>query len=182
MMKGHTTKILTAIALVATLAVASYAFADWGRGWTGHMGYGPHHRGMMGHDQRYGPEGGECGRGYGPGRGGPRSEMSEEQIEKMETQREAFFKDTEPIRQKLYEKEMALKSELAKENPDIDAAKALQSEISGLRAEFDQKRLEHRVKMRKIVPEAGRGYKDRGGRGPRGGGYGYGYNPGACWR
>ena len=78
--------------------------------------------------------------------------MSEEQIEKMETEREAFFKDTEPLRQKLYEKEMALRSEMVKENPDMGAARQLQGEISDLRAEFDQKRLEH------------------------------GYGPGACWR
>ncbi len=193
MMKGHTTTILTAIALVATLAVASYAFADWGRGWGGHMGYGPHHRGMMGYGEGYGPGPGEYGRGYGPGpgeygrgygpgRGYPGDALSEEQIEKMEAQREAFFKDTEPIRQKLYEKQMALRSELSKEAPDMNAAKKLQGEVSDLRAEFDQKRLDHQLEMQKIVPEAGRGALGQRGRGPRGGGYGYGYGPGACWR
>lgn len=182
MMKGHTTTILTAIALVATLAVASYAFADWGRGWGGHMGYGPHHRGMMGYGEGYGPGPGEYGRGYGPGRGYPGDALSEEQIEKMEAQREAFFKDTEPIRQKLYEKQMALRSELAKEAPDMNAAKKLQGDVSDLRAEFDQKRLDHQLEMQKIVPEAGRGAMGQWGRGPRGGGYGYGYGPGACWR
>jgi Spy/CpxP family protein refolding chaperone len=108
--------------------------------------------------------------------------LSEEQIEKMEAQREAFFKDTEPIRQKLYEKQMALRSELSKEAPDLNAAKKLQGEVSDLRAEFDQKRLDHQLEMQKIVPEAGRGAMGQRGRGPRGGGYGYGYGPGACWR
>ncbi|MGD8366052.1 MAG: periplasmic heavy metal sensor [Desulfobacterales bacterium] len=184
MTKGHTTKILTAIALVATLAVASYAFADWGQGWGRHMGYGPHHRGSMGYAEGYGPDGGQYGRGYGPDRGYPRQELSQEQIEKIEAQREAFFKESEPIRQKLYEKQMALRSEMAKENPSLDTAKQLQEEISNLRAEFDQKRLEHQFQMRKIVPEDGRVFMGRGGRGPRGGGpgYGYGYGPGACWR
>lgn len=180
MMKPNAFTIVTAIALIATLAFASYAFAGWGRGW-GHMGYGPHHRGMMG-------DYGDCGRGsgaYGPGYGQGRGfgdALSQEQIEQIETQREAFFKETEPIRQRLYEKEMALGSELAKENPDADAAKALQKEISDLRSDFDQKRLEHRMEMRKITPEIGRGYRGAGPgyaqRGPRGGGYG----PGSCWR
>ncbi|MCF8051809.1 MAG: periplasmic heavy metal sensor [Desulfobacterales bacterium] len=180
MMKQHSFKILTAIALIATLAVASYAFAGWGRDW-GHMGYGPHHREMMGDYGGYGPGPGEYGPRYGQGRGFG-SNLSQEQIEKMETQREAFFKETEPIRQRLYEKEMALRNELAKENSDADAAKALQKEISELRSDFDQKRLEHRMEMRAIAPEIGQGYGSAGPgyapRGPRGGGYG----PGYCWR
>jgi Spy/CpxP family protein refolding chaperone len=180
MMKRHPFKMMTAIALVATLAVASYAFAGWGRGWD-HMGYGPHHRGMMGDYGEYGPGSGEYGPRCGQGRGFGDS-LSQEQIEQIETRREAFFKESEPIRQRLYEKEMALRSELAKENPDADAAKALQKEISELRSDFDQIRLEHRMEMRKIAPEIGRGYRGTepgyGHRGPRGGGYG----PGYCWR
>jgi len=182
MMKPHSFKILTAIALIATLAVASYAFAGWGQGWGhGRMGYGPHHRGMMGDYGGYGPGPGEYGTRYGQARGFD-SNLSPEQIEKMETQREAFFKETEPIRQRLYEKEMALRSELAKENPDADAAKTLQNEISELRSDFDKKRLEHRMEMRAIAPEIGQGYRSTGPgygpRAPRGGGYG----PGYCWR
>lgn len=174
MMKAHATKILTAVSLVAVLALASYAFAGWG-----HRGYGPRHGDMMGY---YGPGGAEGGRsGYGRGYG---ADVTQEQIEKMEAQRRAFFEETEPLRQQLYEKNSALRSELAKENPDDKAARNLQQEISALRADLDQKRLDHRMQMREIAPEVGRGYRaggpgyGYGSRGPRGGGYG----PGYCWR
>ncbi len=183
MNKPHAFKILTAIALVATLAFGSYAFAGWGRDW-GHRGYGPPHRGMMeggGSYSGYGPGSDDYGPRYGQGRGFG-GDVSQEQIERIEAQREAFFKETAPIRQRLYEKQMALRSELAKENPDAGAAKALQKETSELRSDLDQKRLEHRMEMKKIAPEIGRGYKGAGPgyghRGHRGGGYG----PGYCWR
>ena len=179
MMKHSKTKILTAVALVATLAFAAAAFADWDRGW-GHRGYGPHHRGMMGYQGDYGSPSGD----YGPGRGGyPAYNLSRDQIEKMEAQRQSFFEETEPLRQGIYEKEMALRSELAKQSPDTETARELQGEISDLQGQFDQKRLEHQMEMRKIAPDADRGYAGRG-KGPRGGGYGYGYGrgPGACWR
>ena len=174
MKKRLSFQLVTAIALIATLAVASYAFAGWGRGY-GHMGYGPYQRGMM---SEYGEN------GPGAGYHGPRfgNSLTPEQIEQIEAQRQAFFQETEPIRQKLHEKNAALRSELAKENPDAEAATALQKEISGLRTEFDQKRLEHRMEMRKITPEIGRGYRGAGpGYGHRGPG-GSGYGPGYCWR
>ena len=76
----------------------------------------------------------------------------------------------------------ALRSELAQENPDPQKAAAIQKEISGLEAQFDQKRLEHRLEMRKISPNAGGGWMMGGGRGHHGrgmegcpgGGRGYG--------
>jgi len=183
MIKSHRKMIFTTVALAAVLAVASYAFADWGRGW-GHRGYGPHHRGMMEYGAGPGAQGGEFYCGSGPGTGAGRSGLTEEQLERIEQQRQSFFTETEPLRQKLYEKKMALRSELAKENPDLDSAKQLQGEISDLRAEFDQKRLEHRIEMRKIAPESGGAAMGRGGRSLGGGGYGsaYGYGRGPCWR
>jgi hypothetical protein len=183
MIKSHRKMIFTTVALAAVLAVASYAFADWGRGW-GHRGYGPHHQGIMEYGAGPGAQGGEFYCGSGPGTGAGRSGLSDEQLERIEQQRQSFFTETEPLRQKLYEKKMALRSELAKENPDLGSAKQLQGEISDLRAEFDQKRLEHRIEMRKIAPESGGAAMGRGGRSPRGGGYGsaHGYGRGPCWR
>jgi hypothetical protein len=77
------------------------------------------------------------------------------------------------IRQKLYEKQAALRNELAKENPDTARASKLQGEISRLQAELDQKRLDYEIQARKTSPGYGRGYM---GHGPmRGYGYGRGY-------
>ncbi len=69
-----------------------------------------------------------------------------------------------------------LRSELAKENPDIRKAIELQDKISGLEVKLDQKYIQHLIKMRKINPKAGRGFM---------GGYhmGYGYSASDyCWQ
>jgi hypothetical protein len=117
----------------------------------------------------YGP-----GAGYGPGTGyGPESELTEEQLQKMEQERLAFRKETESLRNDLYAKELELRSELAKEKIDVKKAAEIQKEISNLETDLDQKRLEHMIKMREIDPDAGRAY-----RGGKGGGKGKGYGPG----
>ena len=133
-----------------------------GRGW-GHMGWG------------------------GPGYGGDYPDLTDEQIKAIEQERRAFIKDTDDLRQNLYTKELALRSELAKTDADAQKAAVIQKDISKLEAELDQKRLDHIVKMKEVNPEAGRGFM-MGGRG-RGGMMGYGYGPGAgrgpgggyCW-
>lgn len=115
----------------------------------------------------------------------------------MDQERQAFFNDTEGLRQKIYENEMALQSELAKVTPDPAKAAEIQKEISTLRGQFDQKHLDHMIKMREVNPNAGRGYmmgRGRGygmgagrgymmgGPGPRGGGYGGPRGGGPCWQ
>ena len=77
----------------------------------------------------------------------------------------------------MYEKERELQNELAKAEPDASKASGLQKEISELQAQLDQKRIDHMVEMRKLAPNAGKGYVRGGsmmGYGPRGGGY--------CWQ
>ena len=78
----------------------------------------------------------------------------------MDKQRQAFFEETRDLRENLYQKELELRSELAKEDPDAQKAAGLQAEISELTAQLDQKRIDHRIKMKKENPEffAGRGY------------------------
>jgi hypothetical protein len=112
--------------------------------------------------------------GYGYGQGGYYGNLSDEEIAKLDQQRSEFFKATENIRQKLYEKELALRSELTKESPDTSKASKLQSEISRLQGDLDQKRLDNNIQTRKSVPNydrGGRGYGPMMGYGPRGGGY-----------
>ncbi len=165
---------LIIVAVISLIGVGTTAFAGWGRG-----SYGP----MM--------QGRGWG-GYGPGN------LSEEETKKLEEANEAFFKETEELRRSIYQKELALRSEMIKENPDPKKAADLQKEISDLESRFDQKRLEQRLEMQKINPYAGRGYMGRGGMGHgymhgghmgrgymgmgMGGGQG-GYGPNNCpWR
>ena len=165
--------LLTVIFLVA---LGANAFAGWGRGSFGKGGPGRQCPGW-GYDRPF----------YG------RSDLNEADWKKLDQERQAFFKETETLRQQIYEKEMALASELAKATPDSAKAAEIQKALSELQGQFDLKHLDHVIKMRQINPNAGRGYMMGRGRGyGKGGGRGYmmggtgprggGYGPGSCWR
>ncbi len=164
MKKIFTSKTLIILTVVTVLGFGTYAFADWGMGpgmmgeW-GHDGPGWHHRGWN-------------SSGYGPMAGN----LSDDELVQMNKERSEFFKATENLRQDLYAKQLELRSELAKENPDSKRASSLQNDISKLQARLDQKRIDHMVEMRKINPDASRGFMSRGGMG-----YGSAYG-GYCWR
>ena len=147
MKKTFTSKGLMVLTIVAVIGFGTYAFAGWGMGYD-HHGPGWHHGGY----------------GY-PGTGNMMGNLSDEEIQKMDAQREAFFNSTEDLRQNVYEKELALQSEFAREKPDTKKAASLQKDISELQAQIDQKRIDHMVEMKKINPNAGRRYTDRGGMG-----------------
>ena len=135
-------KAFLVLAVVSMFAVTTMAFAGRGRG--------------MGPDGR-GPGWGQRG-GCPYGQSAYGGNLSDEEIAKVEEQRAQFFAETEDIRQKLYEKDLALRSELVKENPDNAVAMALQKEISGLQSDLEQKRLDHELKTRKLVPNYTRGW------------------------
>jgi Spy/CpxP family protein refolding chaperone len=172
---SKTGKVFMVLVVVAVLAIAATSFAGWGRG---HRDYGYH----MGPGYGMSGKWGQGPRGYaGPGY---RGDLSNEDIAKLEQERQAFFEATSDLREKLYQKGLELRSELAKSEPDVQKAAGLQKEISDLESQLDQKRLEHQIKMKKDFPSSGyRGYgfgpRGRGmGRGMYGGG---GYGPGSCW-
>ncbi len=150
--------VIFAIAAVVALSVTAYAG-----------------RGMMG----YGSGGGECpgvrGGGYGAGSGYMMGNLSEDDAKKINDERDTFFKATEELRQDIYAKELELNSELAKKNIDAGKAANIQKEISELESKFDQKRLDHMIKMKKLNPNLARGLGMRGGMGG-------GYQGGPCGR
>lgn len=159
--------VFTVIALAATILLpfgfGTDAFAGRGRGggwgWCGGSDAEP--------DGMYDRSG-----GYGPGyRYGGRSTLTEEQAKALEVERQAFFEATDDIRDSLRQKQFALRSEMAKKDVDVEAAKKLQGEISDLEAQLAEKRIEHMVKIREIDPDgAGRsfGKRGKGSRGARG--------------
>ena len=172
---SKTGKIFMVLAIVAVLAIAATSFAGWGRG---HWGY-DHHMGS-GYGMQRGW--GQGPRGYGGQ--GYQGDLSDEEIAKLDKERQAFFEATSDLREKRYQKELELRSELAKPEPDAKKAAGLQQEISDLESQLDQKRLDHRIKMKKDFPDFGAGGY---GYGPRGKGMGRvtygggGYGPGSCW-
>ena len=173
--------VIITIASIAVLGIGISAFAHGGMGWGGGWG---HHRGGMYYQ--------------GNEDNGNMSQMSPETYKQFEQNREAFFNETQEIRTSLFEKERELQNELAKDEPDVAQASRLQKEISDLQSQFDQKRIDHMVEMKKLNPNAGRGFKSGGPRmgsgGPRMGsggsmmgsggpmmGYGYNGGGGYCW-
>ncbi|WP_319522199.1 periplasmic heavy metal sensor [uncultured Desulfosarcina sp.] len=98
--------------------------------------------------------------------------LTPEQREQLDAERKAFFEGTHKDRQDLRAKRLALRSEIAKSELDINAAKGLQKEISRMQADLDMKRLDHIVNVRKIDPDAGRGFFGKGrGNGHHGSGH-----------
>jgi hypothetical protein len=164
-------KAVTVLAIVGIVGFAATSFAGWGRGGGGNC---------------WGQGAGWAQRDNGPR--GYQENLSDEQVTRLDKERQAFFEGTRDLRDNLYQKELELSSELAKKDPDAQKATGLQSEISDLRAQLDQKRIDHRIKMQKENPEffAGRGY-GKGGRGQgrgfygRGMGRGFGGQGGGCW-
>ena len=169
MKMNYFAKAMTVLAIAGIVGFAATSFAGWGRG-----------------------GGGNCwNQGYGRGQGGyapsgNQGSMSDDQITRLDKERQAFFEETRDLRENLYQKELELRSELAKEDPDAQKAAGLQAEISDLTAQLDQKRINHRIKMQKDNPEffAGRGYGKGGrgmGRGFSGQGMGQGFRgQGGC--
>ena len=164
-------RIIVAVSVIALVGIGSYAFAGWG------MGYGRGMHGGMG----YGPGGG----GYNCPYGGPGMAVNpdSEAAGKLHEAREAFSQETAELRNKIYQKTEALEYALAAENPNPEEVSAIQKDLSDLRAEFDRKRIAHRIEMRKNFPELAAGYGH--GRGCRGMGRGrmmgqgpMGYGPG----
>ncbi len=166
----HVSMLLAVLAVLGLIGYTTDSFA-WGRG----GGYGP--------GQGYGncPRGGFGGQGWG-------ANLTDDEIATVQKERSAFLESTRELRERHYQKELELRAELAKQNPDAKKAAELQKEVSAFGNEIDQKRLEHRMKMKQDHPQIyGKGFGGRPGRG-MGSGYGMGtgggHGPGRgpCWQ
>jgi hypothetical protein len=81
---------------------------------------------------------------------GYNSNLSDATIKKLNAEQEAFIKATEDLRQTIYEKELYLKAELVKKAPDTATALSIQKSISEAKGKFEQKMIEHIIRMKKI--------------------------------
>ena len=162
-------KAIFVLAIIGIVGYAATSFAGWGRG---------------GGDNCWGQGSGWAQRGSAPA--GYQGNLSDDQIDKLSKERQSFFEDSRELRESLYQKELELRSELAKQDPDAKKAVDLQKEISELESQMDQKRVAQRIKMQKENPDffagrgygQGRGYGMGGGRMGRGYGMGHGYGMG----
>ena len=167
------------IAFIATTGLVATAFAHggWdGDGYGGHMmGYGTGYGmgpGMMGYGG-YGMGPGMMGYGYGPGngrydRGEYSGALSKQDSNRLQQARDKFFDETRMLRNQIRDKQFALNDELDSANPDKTKVTELQTALSRLQSDYDQKSLAYRLEVRKLLPENA----DRGSYGGYGPGYG----------
>ena len=147
----------------------------------------------------HGPGWGKGGRGayggWGSGPGycyqgqGTFGNLTQEQQAQLDKLNQDFFNETNTLRNEIWTKKRELNSLLNAEQIDENKVRALHKELTALRADMSDKRLQYRLEAQKIAPEAGFG-PGWGGRkgyhkgfGP-GKGYGRpmgGYGQGGCW-
>lgn len=161
-------KLAVVLGSIMLIAAITYPVFAQGPRW----GWGPHMKGAWG--------------------GGPGSSLSPEQRTQLDSLNKKLYDETATLRNELWTKSGELGTFLNAPNPDAEKVRALQREISGLRAKLGEKRLDYELEARKIAPEGtyAQGYGKRYGRhmqgyGP-GAGRGYGphmggYGPGSCW-
>ena len=157
------TKLFVVALLVGALAVPVVA---WSHGW----GRGHHMMEPRGSAPEYcwGSE-----RGYG--------DVTKEQQSKLEELDQKLYSETTDLRNEIWAKSAELDSLLRSPDPDPEKVKALQRELSDLRAKVDEKHLAYELEARKILPELRSSERYGMGYGHHRGGYGYhrGYG---CWR
>ena len=156
------TKMLVVALLIGALTVPVVA---WSHGW----GRGRHMMGSRGSvpEYCYGSE-----RGYG--------DVTKEQRSKLEEFDQKFYSETANLKNEIRTKSAELNRLLRSPDPDPEKVKALQSELSKLRAKVDEKHLAYELEARKILPELRSSGRYGMGYGHHMGGYGphMGYG---CW-
>ena len=169
-----TTRTTKTIILAAVILIAGTAVAFAHGGWAGddcccgrHMGCAM--MGPGGQSQMMKPGHGDAGMGPGQGHGcrGGYAGLSDGDRAKIDTAREKFFDDTRSLRRDMDDQAYALHKEMNSDNPDSGKVAQLQKQLSKLEAEFDQKKVQHQLEMRKLWPEKfkdhawGRGWGNR---------------------
>jgi Spy/CpxP family protein refolding chaperone len=129
-------KIFVAVVMVAALAAAGLVMAQGsGEGHWMERGHGFHSRGD---------------RSAGPGRWDALN-LSPDQVGKIKALRESFFKEKIPLQNDLMRERLELKVLWMQTNPDEQKILAKQKEIDTLRAQIEEKAIQNRLEMRKIL-------------------------------
>jgi zinc resistance-associated protein len=107
--------------------------------------------------------------------------LSESQNAELDRLEQKFSNDTAKLRDEIWAKSEELGTLLNSAEPDIKKVKAVQKEITDLRAKIDLQRIDFELEARKITPNSGyghgRGYSRGYGRHMMGYGGGYGHGP-----
>ena len=149
-------KILAVVGILALAAVVAVPVMAQGPGY----GRGRQMQGYRGGDPEACPR---YGWGYG--------NLTDEQRDQMDALHQKFFDQTAQVRSQMWAKKAELNVLMNTSNPDLEKARALQKEISDLRAKMAQERINLYAETKKIDPDARFG---------QGWGRGKGFGPGPC--
>ena len=161
-------KLAIGIGILLAIGLVTVPVMAWGP----HMGWGGNN--MMGYW------------GNGPNYGRDAGNLTADQQSKLAALDRKFYDETRDLRDQIWAKSGELDATLNSTTPDLTKAKALQKEISELRAKLDDKRFNYELEVRKIIPDQqlgyGYGYGHMMGNYGYGMGYGMGYGHGGyCW-
>ena len=158
-------KIVAIAGVLALAAVIAVPVLAQGPGYAGG-------RGIMG------PWAGDPG--AGPRYGWAYDKMTDEQRSQLAELRQKHFDETAQVRTELRAKQAELHILMNTSNPDLEKARALQKELSDLKAKMGQERINLYGEARKINPDLrfGRGWGRGKGFGPCSEGYGPGMGRG----
>ncbi len=151
-------RLITVIGIVLLAGVIAIPVLAHGPGW----GRGRHMMGDSGDRPGYGSE---YGRGY--------DQLTKDQRNQLDQLNRRSYDETAQLRNQLWDKSGELNTLLNSSNPDVDKARALQKEISELRAKLDQVRINFELEANKINPDLRFGHGYGRGRGNHMGGYGH---------
>jgi Spy/CpxP family protein refolding chaperone len=120
------------------------------------------------------------GRGFGRGGMGqglmgcpPQLNLTQDQQKSFNSLRQSFLKDTAVINNEIAQKRLEMDSLFIGSTTDEDKAVKLQREISALQSQYNEKRLSHQLKARKLLTP------DQIGQLPSGCNLGFGCGPGS---
>jgi len=165
-------RLVTVLGIVLLAGVIAIPVLAHGPGW----GRGRHMMGDWGNRPGYGSE---YGRGYDR-----LTEDQRNQLDQLNQLNRRSYDETAKLRNQLWDKSGELNTLLNSSNPDVDKARALQKEISELRAKLDQVRINFELEANKINPDLRFGHGYGRGWGHHMGGYGHhrgDYGTETCW-
>ena len=160
MKKININRILVILFILLIFFPFSYGFGQGGMNDRLSEGYGSYN--MMGQDpdeileygrrmMRYGFNEGAAGSNKYPGYD---RNLNNETVKKLNDEQKAFIMATEDVRQAIYEKELYLKVELSKKEPNSNTALGFQKELSDARGKYEQLMVQHLIRMKKINLDA----------------------------
>ncbi len=138
-------KMIILFIIFISISFVSISFAGWGKG----QGNNYHNCGQFKEGM-----GGKGNGGFHHGRGyNDYSNLSDEEIEKIQKLKTAFFEQTKDLRQNLYAKKLEFEAEFAKKESDEAQLLKLQKEITTLKGDLKEKHVKHMLSLKKINPD-----------------------------